>query len=39
MQKFKLDFLRKYCADVNLIFNESFQVQGNENSDNMMLVT
>ena len=25
--KFKLDFLRKYCTDLN----QSFQVQGNEN--------
>ena len=23
--------LRNYCADLNQIFNESFQVQGNEN--------
>ena len=29
--KFKLDFLRNYCADLNQILNGSFQVQGNEN--------
>ena len=31
IQKFKPDFLRSYCADLNQIFCESFQVQGNEN--------
>ena len=31
IQKFKLDFLRNYCADLKQIFYESFQVQGNEN--------
>ena len=31
VQKFKPDFLRKYCADLNQIFYESFQVRGNEN--------
>ena len=31
IQKFKLDFLRNYCADLNQILYESFQVQGNEN--------
>ena len=36
IQKFKLDFLRNYCADLNQILYESFQVQGNEN---LMLVT
>ena len=30
-QKFKLDFLWNYCADLNQILYESFQVQGNEN--------
>ena len=29
--KFKLDFLRNYCADLNQTLFESFQVQGNEN--------
>ena len=29
--KFKLDYLRNYCADLNQISYESFQVQGNEN--------
>ena len=29
--KFKLDFLRNYCTDLNQILYESFQVQGNEN--------
>ena len=33
--KFKLDFLRNYCADLNQILYESFQVQGNEKSDDM----
>ena len=28
IQKFKPDFLRNYCADLNQIFYESFQVQG-----------
>ena len=28
--KFKPDFLRSYCADLNQIFYDSFQVQGNE---------
>ena len=31
IQKFKLDFLRTYCADLNQILYESFQVHGNEN--------
>ena len=31
IQKFKLGFLRNYCADLNQILYESFQVQGNEN--------
>ena len=31
IQKFKLDFLRNYCADLNQILYESFWVQGNEN--------
>ena len=31
IQKFKPDFLRNYCADLNQIFYESFQVPGNEN--------
>ena len=31
IQKFKMDFLRNYCADLNQIFYEIFQVQGNEN--------
>ena len=31
IQKFKPDFLRNYCADLNQISYESFQVQGNEN--------
>ena len=30
-QKFKLDFLRSYCADLNQILYESLQVEGNEN--------
>ena len=30
IQKFKLDFLRNYFADLNQILDESFQVQGNE---------
>ena len=29
--KIKLDLLRKYCADLNQILFESFQVEGNEN--------
>ena len=29
--KFKLDFLRNYCADLNQTLYVSFQVQGNEN--------
>ena len=31
IQKFKLDFLRNYCTDLNQILYESFQVHGNEN--------
>ena len=31
IQKFKPDCLRNFCADLNQIFYESFQVQGNEN--------
>ena len=31
IQKFKLDFLRNNCADLNQTLYESFQVQGNEN--------
>ena len=31
IQKIKLDFLRNYCADLNQILYESFQVHGNEN--------
>ena len=31
IQKFKPDFLRNNCADLNQIFYESFQVQGNKN--------
>ena len=31
IQKFKLDFLINYFADLNQIFYESFQVQENEN--------
>ena len=30
-KKFKLNFLRNYCADLNQTLYESFQVQGNEN--------
>ena len=29
--KFKLDFLRNNCADLNQTLHESCQVQGNEN--------
>ena len=29
--KFKLDFLRICCVDLNQILYKSFQVQGNEN--------
>ena len=29
--KFKLDFLRNYCANLNQTLYESFQVQGNQN--------
>ena len=29
--KFKLDFLRNHCADLNQSLYESFQIQGNEN--------
>ena len=29
--KFKLDFPRNCCTNLNLILYESFQVQGNEN--------
>ena len=28
--KFKLDFLRNYCDDLNQSLYESFQIQGNE---------
>ena len=31
IQKCKLDFVRNYCADLNQILYESFQVEGNEN--------
>ena len=31
IQKFKLDFLRNYCTELNQILYESFRVQGNEN--------
>ena len=31
IQKFKLFFLRNYCANLNQTLYESFQVQGNEN--------
>ena len=31
IKKFKPDFLRNYCAILNQILYESFQVQGNEN--------
>ena len=31
IQKFTPDCLRNFCADLNQIFYESFQVQGNEN--------
>ena len=31
IQKFKLVFLRNYCAVLNQFFYESFQVQGIEN--------
>ena len=31
IQKIILDFLRNYCANLNQILYESFQVQGNEN--------
>ena len=31
IQKFKLDFLRNYCADLTKTLYESFQVHGNEN--------
>ena len=31
IQKFKPDFLRNYCVDLNQTLYESFQVQGNEN--------
>ena len=30
IQKFKPDFLRNYCVDLNQTLYESFQVQGNE---------
>ena len=30
-KKFKPDFLRNYCVDLNQTLYESFQVQGNEN--------
>ena len=33
IQKFKPDFLRKYCVDLNQTLYDSFQVQGNENLD------
>ena len=29
--KFKPDFLRNYCVNLNQTLHESFQVQGNEN--------
>ena len=29
--KFKPDFLRNYCVDLNQTLYESFQVQGNKN--------
>ena len=29
--KIQTDILRNYCADLNQILYESFQVQGNEN--------
>ena len=31
IQKFKMDFLRNYCAALNQILYESFHEQGNEN--------
>ena len=31
IQKFKPDFLRTYCGDLNQKFYESFQLHGNEN--------
>ena len=31
IQKFKQDFLRTYCADLNQILYERFQVPGNDN--------
>ena len=31
VQKFKLNFLRNNCADLNQTLYERFQVQGNEN--------
>ena len=31
IQKFKPDFLRNYCVDLNQTLYESFQEQGNEN--------
>ena len=31
IQKFKPDFLRNCCVDLNQTLYESFQVQGNEN--------
>ena len=30
-QKFTPDFLRSYFADLNQVFNESFQIKGNIN--------
>ena len=33
IQKFKPDFLRNYCADLNQNFYESFQVRGKEFDD------
>ena len=31
IQKFKTDFLRNYCGDLNQFFYESFQIEENEN--------
>ena len=39
VQKIKPDFLRNYCVDLNQTLYESFQVQGNENSNDDPRVT
>ena len=35
IQKFKLDFLRNYCADLNQILYESFQIREWKSDDTM----